>query len=381
MRFGTAALVVMLAATVVGFAILFRLRLDHGDSLPKYSSLRSDALGLRALHDSLERVPDVTVSRTFDPLAELPARPARTIVVAGVSHKELSDFEPGAARALDQAVRAGCRIVIAMRDVRGYVDVADAREPDLKKASAEKTGDKKKPAETKVNLGMWWEVRPEIRGTTGGASPAESAPEGATAFATWSSEVTFRFPMESAWTVQYRRGGSEPVMIERSLGRGSVVLAGSAYFLSNEALQRERAPAVLAWVVGPHRHVEFHEAHLGMIRARGIAALARNYGLTGAFVLFLAAAGLFVWHRMALFVPAPEEADETALTYQQTAGLESLLRRAIDPSGLPEACMAEWRKTARPAEIVKAEAALAASPAKASAAESYNAVVRALRKR
>ncbi len=379
-RMGAIVLVALLGLTVAGFAALFRLRLDRGDSFPMYSSLRSDAFGLRALHDSLARLPEVTVTRSYAPLEELAAGPVRTIVLAGVWHGELHAMRAEEARAIEAALRAGCRVVIATRDVHDLSDVDevwtddDGQEP-------EEVAKEKEEEKTTMDLAGRWEVRTNVRWLVRDALPAEHAPEGAAEMPRWTSDVYFRFPLEVPWRVFYRRGG-EAVLIEREVGRGSVVLAGSGFFLTNEALQRSRSAELLAAVVGQNRRVEFHEGYLGVIEQRGVMALAKSYGLTGAWVMLAVAAGFFAWHRMALFVPPVSEAREVAMTYRPTAGLEALLRRALAPQELAEACVAAARRWLRPTDVERAEAALKKAQAEgASAGETYNAIARALRRR
>jgi hypothetical protein len=195
----------------------------------------------------------------------------------------------------------------------------------------------------------------------------------------WRSDVYFDLEPDAGWRVIYRRGG-EPVLVERQHGRGSIVLVADAYFLSNEALQRAREPALLAWLVGPHRRVVFGEAHLGVVANPGVAALARRYGLAGGCFTLLLLAALFVWRRMAGFIPPAEAAGEVALTYHPAAGLEALLRRSVAPAELVPTCVHEWRTTAREADRARVEAALAAAPKKGSPMQLYNAAVRALRR-
>ncbi len=377
-RMGAVGLMLLIGLTLAGFAALLRLRLDRGDSFPLYSSLRSDPFGLRALHDSLDRLPGMTVTRSYERLQDLASSPARTIVLAGWWHGELHAMEADEARAIDAAVRAGCRVVIAMRDVQDLTEETDVGTAE--KAHNEET-EAKKDEEEPTDLAERWDVRTKVRWLVRDAVAAEGAPEGFADMPRWTSDVHFEFPREVPWKVLYRRGG-EPVLIERTRGRGSVVVAGSGFFLTNEALQRERVPALLAWMVGENRRVEFHEGHLGVVERRGVAALARSYGLTGAFFMFVIASGLFVWHRMALFVPPAAEAREVAMTYQPTAGLEALLRRAVAPRELGAACVAGARRWLRPMEVERAEAALKRAEADgASPGETYNAVARAVRRR
>ena len=84
------ALLGVLGLLVAGLAVLFRLRLAQGDVFPAYSSLRSDPLGTRALHDALAQLPGVRVDRQFKLISELEAAPARTIVMAGLPARAVS---------------------------------------------------------------------------------------------------------------------------------------------------------------------------------------------------------------------------------------------------------------------------------------------------
>lgn len=381
----------LLAATVAGFALLYDLRLNQGDSFPRYSSLRADPFGTRGLYDGLTELSELRVTRRFEPLSELAPWPTRTILLAGFSHRGWSGFDARDYRAIDRAARSGSRVVIAMQ---AYHDLDNTggkkkdavteqeKKPDETTSPKKKKGAKipsKKEIDPSVDLAQQWRVKVETRWLMLNAHRDPSAPEDLPAQLRWGSDVFFRIPAESPWHVLYRRGG-EPVLVERSLGLGSIVLASDAYVLSNEALQRDRAPALLTWLIGPYSTIEFDESHLGMIQDRGIAALARAYGLAGAFVALVIAAGLFIWNRMALFVPPAGELEEVALAYNQTAGLEALLRRALAPAELSNASVAEWRRTARPADIVRVEAALAGIPKGGSPLSIYNTIVRALRR-
>ena len=78
--------------------------------------------------------------------------------------------------------------------------------------------------------------------------------------------------LDKAWRTIYARG-TNPVVVERKFGSGTVVLATDSYFLSNEALRKERHAELLAWLVGPGRAVVFDEAHFGIVETSGVASL------------------------------------------------------------------------------------------------------------
>ena len=105
-----------------------------------------------------------------------------------------------------------------------------------------------------------------------------------------------------------------------------------------------------------------------------------RYGMAWAFATLVLLAILFVWRRMAAFVPPPEEMAETALSCSHTAALEELLLRSVDPADLVAACSAEWRRSAAPKAVARLDAALAAHP-RSHGPAAYNAAVRALKRR
>ena len=379
------------AAIVAGFAALYRLRVGHGDIFPAYSSLRSDPLGTRVFHDSLEALPGLRVTQRFQPLARLEPAPPCTLILAGLAPRDWTEFTPDEFTALDAAVRGGGRLVMAM-----HASQNSSESPDQKKKAEEPdapAGDEKKgtvppsereepapPAVKVVDLTRIWGIGVKQRWLAGDARRTPDAPAELPEKLRWGSNVYFRPEPGTSWRVLYARGG-EPVLVEMPYGRGSIVLSADSYFLSNEALQRDHPVTLLAWLVGPLARVEFDESHLGVIKDTSIAELARHYGLEGAFFMLLLLAALFGWRRMALFVPPAEEVPEVTLVYNQTAGLEALLRRALPPPKLAGACVAEWRRTARAPDIARAEAALATCPKNTTLTGAYNAIVRALRRR
>lgn len=391
-RFAWLALAMLLSATIAGFGLLYNWRLNLGDSFPAYSSMRADALGTRALYDSLQELHEIAVSRRYEPLADLAPFPLRTIVLAGCDHRGWTKLDPAEFAAVDRAVRAGSRIIIAMQafhDPEQASALTDAKETPTAEEKSEKSPSKKSsaksapsnsPAESMVNVAERWGFKIDARWLIDGAKRQAEAPAALPAEVPWGSDVFFHLLPGAPWHVLYRRGG-EPVMIERSLGRGSIVLMGDSFPVSNEALQQHRAPALLTWLIGSSVVVEFDENHLGLSDDRGVAALARQYGLAGALLAFFIAALLFVWNRTALFIPPAIEAEEVALSYQQTAGLEALLRRAVATRDLAEMSLTEWRRTARPADIARVDAALVSLPKNTAPLAIYNTIVRTLRRR
>lgn len=407
-------LLVLAAAAVLLVVVLsnlFQLRLAR-DLYPPYSTLRADPLGLRALHDSLAALPEFTVQRWTRPIERLPATPPQTIYLVGAWADQFDEVESDVFNALEATVRAGSRLVIVCRAERNE-NIADREEFErLRREFREsREGKKAKPASKDEKPGSPAKSRrverdPDATPTGGGAIETvvlprlwgfeiahrklvdrevgavreAGAPSKLPATLGWKSDRYLKLNAGMGWKTIYRRAG-ETVLAEMPLGRGTVVLGTDAFFLSNEALQRERATGLLAWTIGAQTRVLFLETHLGVAEETGVAALARRYGLAPAGGLLLLLAVLFVWRRAALFVPPPPEAPEVGLDYHPTAGLSALLRRALPPAQLIPTSLAEWKKTAARGEVARVETLVAAAPPKEHPVATYNRIVAALRRR
>ena len=150
----------------------------------------------------------------------------------------------------------------------------------------------------------------------------------------WHSGMVFT-NLDSAWRVIYARG-TNAVLIERHFGKGSVVMATDSYFVSNEAMARDRHADLLAWLVGANQNAGFDEAHLGVVETSGVAMLMRKYRLHGLAAGLLLLAGLFIWKNASSLVPPQAEQEQQGYIAgkDSAAGFVNLLRRSIAPRDL-----------------------------------------------
>ena len=172
---------------------------------------------------------------------------------------------------------------------------------------------------------------------------------------------------KSPWTT-LATALDKPVIMERKLGSGSVVITSDRYFISNEALWEDKHPAFLAWLIGPASEVVFEETHLGnsIGDGEGIMTLARQYRMHGLFVGGLLFFALFIWRSVTSLVPHDPDADlghwrQDAVAGQSAAsGLEGMLRRGIRLEGTLSRALSVWRSTpAASGRVPKERAALA----------------------
>jgi hypothetical protein len=343
------ALLVLLIAFGYGLVRLFNLRFAHGDVYPPYSSLRADPLGGRVYYESLEQLGGSGVRRFIQPVEKLPHGREATLFIFGLAWDEMS-ASPNEFKAIDNFVRDGGRLVVTLFPELGrprtFTSGFGTNRPAFKKMTGDEDAE---PVSLRAKWGFGYEHVPTPRKHMV-FSPVEArriAPGPYPTNLTWHSALVFT-NLDLAWRVLYARG-TDPVMIERTVGRGSIILATDSYFVSNEALRKERAADLLAWLPGGKREVLFDETHLGVQQNPGVATLARRYGLQGGAVALLALALLFIWKSSASFLPRDQSdiAVAPVVGRESAAGFENLLRRGIAPKNLLQTALDEWHKSSR----------------------------------
>lgn len=372
--------IILLAASVAAFALgllwMFELRLESGDVYPPYSSLRSDPLGAMAIFESLERLPNLTVERDFRESNELPAGAHTTYLQLGGNPWEWESLPADTLRSVRDFLAEGGRLVLAFspETQRDTLPVKPPTKDEgkttppakLKKKNAAPGPDEEALVSLTDKWGFTYDFA-DLSGSDGQLSPvmvrnASGLP--LPAKLPWHSGMFFS-RLDPAWTTIYANG-KDAVVIERRFGSGSLVLVSDPYFLSNEALSVEPHANLLAWLVGSGTQVFFDEAHFGIVDSTGVAALIRQYRLSGLVAGLLLLAALFAWKNFLSLVPMePEAAAAGYVSGKDSAtGFINLLHRNIPARDLLGACIAEWKKSngaTRPgAKIAEVQAVLEA---------------------
>jgi len=362
--------ILLLLACAAGFAFglvqLFKLRFAAGDVYPEYSSLRSDPLGAMAFCESLERMPGLSVRRDFNPGNELPEGKGTVYLHLAAPTWEWTSLPEDLAGEIERFLAAGGRLAITFfpETTRPHPLLLDDEQRDADQATKKSArrdrskATKKKAKEEedrrlhrtspKGRWGVEFAYAALKPGKADSYQPARAVnltdlPLPATL--DWHSAAVFT-NLDQSWRTIYARG-TNPVVVERQFGAGTVVLATDSYFLSNEALRKDRHAELLAWLVGPARQVVFDEAHFGLVDTSGVTSLIRKYRLHGLAVGLLLLAGLYLWQNSVRFVPpAPEEREPGYVAGREAAaGFVNLLRRNVAPREVLNTCFAEWKKS------------------------------------
>lgn len=338
----------LLAAAALGVAALLAVRavderLSRGDVYPPYASLRSDPLGLKALHEALASVPGLDVERHLGPASRLDGGRGTLVLLAGVESSGLTGEDALRAR-LDLLLARGARVAVFLRPeartggrISGFNPGKDkARRPSLPLKDA-------KPRATTARL---WDAR-VLRAPE---RPPDLPEPARVRFARRDSLASGEFPEQhrilgtgrlalgEGWEALYWLDGM-PVAARRRVGAGELVLVADTFALSNEGLAEAVPGVFLAALIGDSTRLVFVDTHLGVGDPESFADLARRHGLAPAALAALAAAGLAVWRRASRLVPPPpRERVETAPT-GGAGDLARLYRRALPAARLPEALL------------------------------------------
>jgi len=358
-------LVFLFAGFVVGTFKLFQLRFDHGDVYPPSSSLRADPLGAKIFYESLSELGSLDLSRLYEPLPKVGSGAGKTVFVLGTGVWSLDSVAKQEAREIESFLHEGGRLVVAFAPVASRNWRLRREEKELDEEKAKETKETKPRTRKKdplmddgdeidvVSLYEDWNLKPEIVDLEideGAAVPVEvsRSTDFPTLPETLSWHTALCFATSNKWQTLYSRD-TNAVVIERTFGKGTVVLCSDSYLFSNEAMRKDRQSELLAWFVGENRTVVFDETHLGVNADPGIAALARKYRLHGLIAGLLLIAGLFVWQNSVSLVP-PDREDEfqgnnaVVTGRDASAGFVNLLRRSIAPSEILPACIEEWKR-------------------------------------
>ncbi len=376
----------LLVVFMVGIVELLLLRFKSGDVYPPYSSLRSDPLGTRVFYESLHRLETVAVQRNYRSLSNMTYDENATIFYLGASISDWVFVSEDTIKIFDRLAYAGSRLVLSFRPIaigpseKSQEENSDSNdngtdetetspcgdteesESSLASESNDSASDKPADSEEKVNkregmnffpktvsLKEHWGIQFSYRDKVTPQQKAISDTEfDQLPSLSWHTVSYFDEP-PAIWRICYTVDG-RPVMLERKIGQGSIILAADSYFFSNEALRSERHPELLAWLVGSNAKVVFDESHFGIYESPGISALIRTYRFHWFLLGMAIVAILFIWRNAVPLVPARPDSiirDGNEFDTQRdfTQGLISLLRRNISGRQILKLCVAEWKKS------------------------------------
>jgi hypothetical protein len=343
----------LLLIFVVGVARLFKLRFESGDDYPAYSSLRSDPLGTRALYESLENIDSVMVGRNYRSLESLEFEPETTFFYFG-SLATGDDWVPEKwVKVFERLTQSGGRLVLTFLPVTKSNSAAPSPENSESPRVEGGRGTKDAAANKLVSIKKHWGIglafkeNLPLKDDKHLAIKATSTRTDLPPVISWHSNLYFDLYVND-WQPLYSYEGL-PLIVERSYGKGSILLCADSFFISNEALWSERHPQLLVWLIGGNSSIIFDETHFGIYKQPSVAQLLRHYRFHWFFAALAVLALLFIWKNASYFVPPPQDdvlaGADVMSEKDYTQGLIALLRRNIAGSQVLQVCAREWEQT------------------------------------
>lgn len=371
----TIAALLVVAVCLWKVAEMYQREYATGGDFEKYSTYRADPYGLSAVYNALAEMPGLLVGRNETNPVLLDGGPDTTLIFAAVTRGP--DPLP-LVEALERFVHSGGRLVLtfdpndaydwaggdcvkdpwhASISTEGELEAdpdspgeSDSEGSDEEEAEFEDTVE---TVDTEIRWGYSVNCAPmlgasegEVRLGTGVRAMEE--PE-LPASVAWLSLLHFE-GSGPLWKTIYTRD-TMPVVLERQMGAGSIVLCSDTYPLSNEAQQKQRLPGFIAWLAGPSHTILFDEYHLGVSRDPNIMVLLQRYRLHYLLIALLGVALLFLWQSASPLTPRRplhelEHRDAAASRRVQTGSMTYLLRRSLSRADLLSTCYAQWRDSA-----------------------------------
>ena len=347
--------ITLLVALAWGLEQVAYAPLQTGDSYPPFSSMRSDPLGAKALYESLAALPGLTVNRLYKERRTMDD-PHEALLVMGLNPFAWSELKDKQLEEYEKLVQNGGRLIIAFIPVRANGEYREHAAPVL----------------------LRWHVELIYRSHADDAEFPSGIPHE-------TSLVLDTYYPDSppAWRTlagSWRQASA----IERTFGKGTIVLVADTYPLSNQGLRDARDAAYIAGIIGPATHITFDENHFGVAETGSIAKLMRRYRLQGAIGVLLVVAALFLWRNASsLLPPRTVVADAAVEGRDSLEGLSALLHRGVAQKQLLDTCFNEWSKSAKresPARTNKIKEEIARTGATAPV-DAYRAACRILTER
>ena len=331
----------MLLATLWGIVALFSFRYERGDIYPPYSSLRPDPLGIQVCFETVNALESRNAFRNFEPFDKWNTkRTNATLIISGIqlnpsfisTQKKVHEFR----KLADQGRRVVITLNPSTRDSDPYEN-EEEQEP-TEDSEPEEADEEAPPIVFEFD---YLPLPPEFDERVAYFESKFGIPDVA-----WNSTITFSNVPENWITIASR--AEQPVIISQPCENGGeLVIVGDSYFLSNQALSEDRNAEAILWIIGNREAIYFDETHHGVMENKGIAYLAKHYGMTPIFATLLAISLLWIWRVSCRLVPIDEVVEgrsySTIEGRNQIDGLCSILGSNLSKHDILQACIKHWR--------------------------------------
>lgn len=353
--------IILVGLFLLGLGMLTRARFESGNIYPPYSTYLREPAGVRAFFEALDLLPGIEAQRNTEAFLYDSKSSGRTIFVLGLSDRAFSSVDDDTYRDLEKCFQAGDRLVIAFSSAAPSKTRADGKpaleehpketsqkEDKVQGPEKEDKGHANQPLKVVLkDLRAQWGI--DFDHTDGVSKTAQLRLEsvGLAPSIEWVNKSNLAFVLaDSHWKVVYTTQ-DKPVIVEKSVGKGSIVLLSESYLFTNEAIKGHRSPELLSWLSGPHHVMVFDEAHLGILEQPNVATIIKRNGLRGFFASLVVLGMLVIWRQIMPVVPLPKKDASTLVVSGRGyfEGMANLFRRSIPKDQILSICVDEWERS------------------------------------
>ena len=348
--------VLVIAVFMTGLTELFWLRFQKGDVYPAYSSLRTDPLGSKVLFESLVSFNKLDVKRNYQSWTKLEGDPGSVLLYLGAWNVDFQWREKNFFQSLDQYMIQGGRLVIAFLPSQHLE--SHVKEKSVLKDKKIETPDPEEEQRNKSfdSMEKHWGIvlnNEDPKAKKQEHLIAKKFPqkqrfaleENLPQSLSWHSGMSFK-PLNAAWHTLYTVN-EKPVMVVKTLGRGSLILMTDSFAFSNEALLKDRQVPLLGALLQDRQEIIFDEYHLGVASQQGLMDLIVRYRLQYFLLSLFFVFALLVWKNSSQGIRESQDIFAAQLIESKKdyfEGLVSLLRKNIPKKKILNICVEEWYK-------------------------------------
>jgi hypothetical protein len=353
---GTLGLVIIVVLFLAGITIIFSLQYDKSDNLPRYSSLRADPLGTKIFYESLSDLSDLDVQRNFKSYYQLPTDYKYTFFFLGPTVDSFfKNINKNDFKKLHGLIQKGNRLIFALTPDQKSSSARKAQKAISQRGEKGEKEEEKEDDEVKEErikkgkdfLKKSWDIC-FLETSDKSKDYHEKLLLSITPDSSnipWNSNIHFETGEE--WNT-ILKDNNKNLIVERAVGKGSLVFLSDSYLLSNEAMFNDRNSWFLSWLIGNNKNIIFDEVHLGIVHKTKVIELAKRYKLHGFLFGLIILAALYIWKNFSFFIPNEQPSKETkniTLGKDTSSGFVQLLERSIPKEDISKICKNEWLKT------------------------------------
>jgi hypothetical protein len=316
-------LIIIFLLFFAGTFFIFQSRLRKGEAFPDYSTLKADPLGTLALFESLQKTPDLTVTRNYSSTSIVNISNS-TIFFIGVQ-PYVFNMEGSLTSHIDSLLKNGNRVIVSFLDPPFY-SLSNFPSDSLNKSK----------------LSFLHSIK--FKKSCSDTSNVRAAD----AFfknIKWPGGLNLQ--ADSTWeTIVFR--DSFMLLGEKKVHSGALVALHDGYNLSNQGLRdnlkTNGSNPLIPYLIGNNTTIIFDESHHGFVKRNSISAILQKAGFTPVIVFLCMWFLLLIWYIQGITIRIQPAWISDNQSSETPDSLQLILSSRISAKNILQICKDEWQK-------------------------------------